>query len=608
MKLYICQNRRKIKGVGLIVLPVALVALGFIAACVPYTRGTGVPTVANATKWDIGNQCSRLGQCMNLGNALDAPVEGAWGVKLKDTYFSHIKSLGFQSVRIPVRWSTHVDSVAPYTIDETFFKRVQWAIDQALSNHLRAIINVHHFDGLMGNPRKYSPVFLSLWEQVSKRFASYGPELYLELCNEPNGELTPAVWNDLARKALSVIRQTNPSRSVIIGSVDWNGAAGLPKLVVPQDGFLIATFHTYEPHTFTHQGASWVKGSDLWKGSRWRASRCDTAVAITRFNKVGAWAAKNQVPVFLGEFGAFDRADTLSRILYTSFVAKQARARGWSYAYWKYNTDFGIYDDSTGVTRDYLVNALLKPESTFAAWRERAIRDTLVTPDPGSGAFAVLDDFDDGLPGRGSGAAHEKCCFWSVGYGDSCSLTDARGGRIPQGADGFGKLVGAWGKTGNGLHAKEYIKGSGYPGLRLTACFPGVYNKDWFDFSQLTALSFYAKGFGSMSVELITDTIQNGYPKSDNWGHFACNFELTDTWKYYVIPVGDLRPKPFSKPQQDMLGWSAGMKKACAVVLSSSPNYGPTPDDSLEIFLDDIRLHGVTKDTFKRPSAPSKIE
>ncbi len=588
-----------------------LIALAlYCTSCTPCRTCKESSPAVSGTSWDITSQYKLLGKSMNLGNALEAPTEGAWGVVLKEAYFSHCRSLGFQSVRIPVRWSAHVDTAAPYAIDPKFFNRVKWAVDQALANDLRAIINVHHFEDLMSNPDKYSPVFLSIWEQVAAAFSSYGPELYFELCNEPNGAMTSALWNDLVKKAVSIIRQTNPRRSILIGPAEWNSAKTLPELVLPADSFLIATFHCYDPMVFTHQGAVWVKGADLWKGTRWRASRCDTAFLVKSFDGVDAWAAKNRIHVFLGEFGSLDTADTISRALYTSFIAKQAVARGWSYAYWKYNNNFGIYDDASNTTRDFLVSALLKPESTFAAYQQRAATDTLPTPDPGSDKFLLLDDFEDSLLRQNNlvtikslfndSLSPASSCYWNVWYAGSCSITDGNGNLIAVGNGATDKLVGKWGRSGNGLHAKGYLKGDNYPTLTISTGFPGVYNKDWFDLSPLTAMSFYAKGKGALTVDIITDTIMNGYPSSDNWGHFSCYFELTDNWKHYVVPVKDLKPKPWSKPQQEMLYWSTGMKKACAVTFCTSQNYGKSVDDSLEIFIDDVKLYGLTGEGLRR--------
>src|ERR1700681_3953301 len=51
-----------------------------------------------------------LGRGINLGNALDAPQEGAWGVTLEADYFRLIQEAGFNSVRIPIRWSAHAST------------------------------------------------------------------------------------------------------------------------------------------------------------------------------------------------------------------------------------------------------------------------------------------------------------------------------------------------------------------------------------------------------------------------------------------------------------------------------------------------------------------
>jgi endoglucanase len=73
----------------------------------------------------------RLGRGINLGNALEAPHEGDWGVTLKADYFSKIKAAGFQNVRIPVRWSAHAAREAPFTIEPKFLGGPRGAAEPA---------------------------------------------------------------------------------------------------------------------------------------------------------------------------------------------------------------------------------------------------------------------------------------------------------------------------------------------------------------------------------------------------------------------------------------------------------------------------------------------
>jgi endoglucanase len=109
-----------------------------------------------------------LKRCVNLGNALDAPKEGEWGVTLEENHFKLAKAGGFDHVRLPVRFSAHAAETAPYTIDETFFKRVDWAIAQALAQGLSIIVEVHHYNELMEKPDLHAPRLVGLWQQIAK--------------------------------------------------------------------------------------------------------------------------------------------------------------------------------------------------------------------------------------------------------------------------------------------------------------------------------------------------------------------------------------------------------------------------------------------------------
>jgi aryl-phospho-beta-D-glucosidase BglC (GH1 family) len=58
----------------------------------------------------------RLGRGVNFGNALEAPLEGQWGVTLEALHFRRAAEAGFATIRLPVRWSAHAQAAAPYTI------------------------------------------------------------------------------------------------------------------------------------------------------------------------------------------------------------------------------------------------------------------------------------------------------------------------------------------------------------------------------------------------------------------------------------------------------------------------------------------------------------
>jgi endoglucanase len=305
-------------------------------------------------------QNRRLGRGMNLGNALEAPSEGAWGVYLQEEYFALIREAGFDSVRIPIRWSSRADSSPPYTIKPRFFERVDWAVEQALSRGLVAVINVHHYNELMSDPQAHRERFLALWAQIAEHYKGYPDDLLFEILNEPHDQLTPPLWNELLKEALSIIRETNPERTVVVGTANWGGISALASLEVPpEDRRIIVTVHYYEPFRFTHQGAEWVSGSSPWLGTLWQGSSSEERAVSRDLDLAARWAEEHGRPIYVGEFGAYSKADMDSRARWTAFVARQAEARGMSWAYWEFCSGFGVYDSALKQWNQPILEALL---------------------------------------------------------------------------------------------------------------------------------------------------------------------------------------------------------------------------------------------------------
>jgi endoglucanase len=301
-----------------------------------------------------------LGRGVNLGNALDAPTEGAWGMKLEADFFKEIKAAGFATVRVPIKWSAHAEAEAPYTIEPKFFERIDWVLEQCAANKLNVILNVHHYDELDKEPDKHVARLVGLWKQIAGRYKDRPSTVYFELCNEPHDKMTEEKWNEAVPKVLAEIRKTSPSRPVIVGPGQWNGIRALAKLKLPDDANLIVTVHYYSPFEFTHQGAEWAdaKIRNL-SGIKWEGTDAELASLRKDLDIAAKWAKENKRPVFLGEFGAYSKGDMASRAKWTRAVAREAEARDFSWAYWEFGAGFGAYDREKKEWREPLLKALL---------------------------------------------------------------------------------------------------------------------------------------------------------------------------------------------------------------------------------------------------------
>src|SRR5947207_2316020 len=120
------------------------VSLALLALVVAVPAAGQAPKATD--KPDIFAVNKALGRGVNFGNALEAPKEGDWGVKIEAAFFKLIKDAGFATVRVPVKWSAHAAKEAPYTIDAEFFNRIDWVLDRAAESKLHGVLTVHYYE------------------------------------------------------------------------------------------------------------------------------------------------------------------------------------------------------------------------------------------------------------------------------------------------------------------------------------------------------------------------------------------------------------------------------------------------------------------------------
>ena len=329
-----------------------------------------------------------LGRGVNIGNALEAPTEGAWGVVIKEEYFDIIKQAGFNSIRLPTKWSGHALVEKPYTINPDFFKRVDTIVSWAVSRNMPIMVNIQQYNELYTEPLAHKERFMALWKQIAEHYKDYPDTVLFELFNEPDDALTPAMWNEWLKEAIAVIRQSNPNRIIVVCSANDSWITYLKVLELPEDDRnIIVTVHHYFPHAFTHQGSPWMTPQKItrsiedmkvvnqdpnsngindytkWPGTKWTGTAEEKKFMTDIFDFGAAWGKKHNRPINLGEFGAYYQADMESRVRWTKFIADTAAERGMSLMYWEFcHMNFGLYDPETKSWHKPLLDAVIPPK------------------------------------------------------------------------------------------------------------------------------------------------------------------------------------------------------------------------------------------------------
>ena len=337
---------------------------------------------------------TQMGRGINLGNVFSAPIEGNWAEVVEQQYFTDVASAGFTNVRIPIDFfgirttgdtsgysatagtsGSYTGIPADYVVLSTYLDRIEDVIDWALLAGLIVTLDFHGadlkseflytFDS--GESEYTNPTsarraadnekFRAIWTQVADRFKNHADDLLFEIINEPYFEMSAAEMNTLNTDILAIIRGSggsNGTRNVIItggGATSHNAPLQIEPSIISGDSYLIATFHYYQPFNFTSSSAD-SRDNESWGTSQ------QNNLLTTRFDEVSAWASLNDIPVFLGEFGADNSGgynystgdlnaisnnatgfadggpDNASRVEYHRFVAEQAINRGFSFAAW----------------------------------------------------------------------------------------------------------------------------------------------------------------------------------------------------------------------------------------------------------------------------------
>src|SRR5579884_3021991 len=290
---------------------------------------------------DAFQQVRRMDRGVNI-LGYDPIWKNVAAARFKPRHFALIHDAGFQTVRLNLQAFSHMD--ADDKLSPEWLRTLDWAVHTALDNHLMVIIDEHDYVPCGEDAEACEPRLLAFWRQIAPRFQSASPDVVFEILNEPNGKVTPAIWNGYVREALAIIRDTNPTRTVVIGPAFWNNIHALNQLeLAPGDRNIIVTVHYYLPMEFTHQGASWNKGTAHLSGITW-GTDADKARVDADFAGVQAWSELHHRPILLGEFGAYDKAPLDSRVRYTEYVARRAEALGWAWTYWQFDSDFIVWD------------------------------------------------------------------------------------------------------------------------------------------------------------------------------------------------------------------------------------------------------------------------
>jgi aryl-phospho-beta-D-glucosidase BglC (GH1 family) len=302
-----------------------------------------------------------------------------------------IKQLGFTNVRIPIDMANVYDETQPDLLNSAHLKKLDKGLEKILSHDLAIIVDLHsisqqeggsNYSGPLGTDESFTDTFCQFWKSFAGHLSRLDPDwVVLEPMNEPVLSGNEDAWPPVQEKVIAAIRSGAPNHSILATGARWSNLDTLLELEPLDDPNIIYNFHFYEPHIFTHQGATWssewVKplrdipypsspdAVELLIGKfedeqiannirhygkeRWNRGKIDGKMKSAR-----QWADNHDVAVICDEWGAYKRfCPPEFRTAWLRDVRMSCEKYDIGWCMWTFDGSFGVVErDNEKVTVD----------------------------------------------------------------------------------------------------------------------------------------------------------------------------------------------------------------------------------------------------------------
>lgn len=306
----------------------------------------------------------------NLGNTLDAvggtgiSSETSWGnPKTTKAMIDTMKEAGFNTLRVPTTWESHLGPAPDYTIDTAWLDRVQEVVDYGIDNEMFVILNLHHeewYSPTYDNEETAITILTKVWAQIADRFQNYDEHLIFEGLNEPRQKGTANEWNGGDKEGWEVLNHfneafvetirkaggNNPLRHLMIPPYAASASTkAWDSFIIPKDDKIIVSIHAYSPYDFALN----TSGTSKWSAD----SSSDTKEITELLDNIDNYFISKGQPVIIGEFGAVNKDNLKERSQWADFFVKSAKGKGIPCIWWDNGSItgsgelFGLLDRNT---------------------------------------------------------------------------------------------------------------------------------------------------------------------------------------------------------------------------------------------------------------------
>jgi endoglucanase len=297
-----------------------------------------------------------------------------------DADIALIARMGFDNVRLSIDATPLEQQPLDATgLNADFVGRLDHALDTMLADGLAVQVDLHPEEPYKMQLRTSDAAvdrLTALWRKLAAHYANRNPDLvFFEVMNEPE-ENDPYRWAGIQARVAAAIREVAPRNTIIATGPNYSDIDDLLTQHPLSEPNVIYNFHFYDPHEFTHQGASW--GTPWWRYThgipyppseaampqilqqvpdpvsrysleRYFLDHWDAHRIRLTIDEGAAWGQANHVPLLCNEFGVFrEKSDPGSRNAWIRDVRTALESDHIGWAMWDYHGGFGVMLNRSG--------------------------------------------------------------------------------------------------------------------------------------------------------------------------------------------------------------------------------------------------------------------
>ena len=287
--------------------------------------------------------------------------------------FRNLSSLGVNAVRVP--FNHKLIEIGPNKYNENGLSYLDKVFVWGKKNKIKIILDLHAAPGaqncdwhgdcdtraLFWEKIQYRQRALRIWEMLADRYKDEAALLGYDVLNEPVlGNSSEKILFDFYKQAIKTIKGIDSRHTIYLEGSIWSQKIDFLAGLIEEN--VAMSIHFYRPLNYSFNFTPYFSFPGVIDNERW-----DEKTIFRSLKDYYDFSRKNNVPIFVGEFGINWRGDNYGELRWLDCVLRAFEDFGFDYTYWTYKAVAnGLFPD--GLYQNIPNSDFIKREGPIFGW------------------------------------------------------------------------------------------------------------------------------------------------------------------------------------------------------------------------------------------------